>query len=106
MVICGKAEENAADCFSLALAECYPLSDENQKEEVAFFYAINDPSIKTSESDFQVGLGVMANNNSLQDTMKTIYTVIKACCEEIGEDPYKMMTGMLEAAKEGVNDGE
>ena len=106
MVIFHEAEEKAADCFSLALAECYPLSEEDQKEEVAFFYAINDPNKKSSESDFQVGLGVMANNNSLQDTMKTVYTVVKACCESIGEDPYEIMTGMLEAAKGAMDDGE
>lgn len=104
MVIFGEPEERAADCFSLALAECYPLSEEDQKEEVAYFYAINDPSQKRDLYDCRHGLGVMPNNNSLQDTMKIIYTVIKACCEKFGEDPYEMTTGILLASEKAVNE--
>lgn len=101
-----KIEEQAANAFAVALAECYPLSEEDQENEQVFFYAINDPTLRTEEGDCEIGLGMMTHNETLQNTMEAVCKIVEVCCKRENKNPYECISLMLNAVKEANNEGK
>ena len=97
-------EENAVNCFAVMLAEAFPLPEEEQEKESAFFFAINDPSQKANEYDWQVGLNVLTHTETMQSTMRTVYKIIEAICAERNCNPYNLMEELLKSQEENSDD--